>query len=99
MDDLINSFFLNTLSFNDYLHSNKTVNILKKISDIKNGFNIILHGSNGTGKTSLIKTFIQNYYNKTNLKINEYEYRYNSKKYSFLYIQPIDPNLFYYCQK
>jgi DNA polymerase III delta prime subunit len=87
MDNLINSFFLNTLAFDEYLHSKKTLNILKNISDIKNGLNIILHGNDGTGKTSIMKTFIDNYYEKKNLKINEYEYKHNSKKYSFIYYQ------------
>lgn len=94
MDDLINSFFLNTLSFDDYVHSEKTLNILKNISHKKPGLNIILHGSDGSGKTSIAKTFIKKYYQKTNLKINEYEYKYNSKKYSFIYYQNLFIKLF-----
>jgi len=87
MNDLINSFFLNTLTFEDYLHSKKTLHILKNISNKKNGFNIILHGSNGTGKTSIIKTFIETYYEKKNLKIIDYEYKHNSKNILFCIIK------------
>lgn len=94
MDDLINSFFLNVLSFNEYVHSKKSIQILKKICSQKDGFNIILHGHDGSGKTSMLKTFIKTFYDKISLKHDMYEYKHKTKNYSFMYYYNFNITLF-----
>lgn len=85
MEEIINSFFLNTLDYDEYIHSKETIKILKSISAEKKGLNMILYGNDGTGKKSLTKTFLYDFYKNIKLKIDNYEYKHNSRRYNFLF--------------
>jgi len=84
MED-ISSFFLKEIKLDDINHSKKTIEILKKLTKIRNKSNIILNGKDGTGKKMIIKSYLNKYYNGFKLNLYEFDYKYNSRNYTFPY--------------